>query len=64
MSIPETQAERAEAFTDAVLRGRADLARELAMAEFPEDATEEEKVRWTLRRRLYRPRPRAAISAK
>jgi len=56
MTLPDSQRERAAAFTAAVLAGQADIARALASAPPPRDATAAERARWTLRRRLYQRR--------
>ena len=52
--VPESQHERNEAFLVAVRAGRSDVAAALARADPPADATDAERNRWKLRRRLYR----------
>lgn len=61
--MPASQRERNEAFLNAVRAGRTDIARALASATPPDDATDAERVRWRIRRRLYRPRLPAASRA-
>lgn len=53
-SIPARQSERNVAFLAAVRAGDARRAAVLALADLPDDATEAERHRWKLRRRLYR----------
>ena len=52
--VPDGHHERNEAFTAAVRAGRSDVAAALALADPPADATDAERERWKLRRRLYR----------
>lgn len=52
--VPESQCERNEAFRAAVRAGRSDIAAALARADPPGDATDAERERWRVRRRLYR----------
>ena len=52
--VPESQHERNEASLVAVRAGRSDVAAALARADPPADATDAERNRWKLRRRLYR----------
>ena len=54
VTVPACQCERNEAFTRAVWAGDAKTAAALAGVEPPEDATEAERERWRIRRRLYR----------
>ena len=54
VTVPACQSERNEAFTRAVWAGDAKTAAALAGVEPPEDATEAERERWRIRRRLYR----------
>ena len=53
-TVPEFQGERNETFLAAVRAGDARTAAKLARAPVPDDATEVERARWKLRRRLYR----------
>ena len=53
-AVPESQHERNEAFHAAVRAGRSDVAAALARADPPADATDAERERWRIRRRLYR----------
>ena len=52
--VPVRQSERNAAFLAAVRAGDARRAAELACVEAPADATDAERHRWTLRRRMYR----------
>ena len=52
--VPESQSERNAAFLEAVRAGRSDVAATLARADPPADATDAERERWRIRRRLYR----------
>ena len=52
--VPESQRERNAAFLAAVRAGRSNVAAALARADLPADATEAERDRWRIRRRLYR----------
>ena len=53
-AVPARQSERNEAFTRAVRAGDTKTAAALVAVEPPEDATEAERERWCIRRRLYR----------
>ena len=53
-AVPDGQSERNEAFLAAVRAGRSDIAARIARADPPADATDAERNRWKLRRRLYR----------
>ena len=57
--VPARQSERNAVFLAAVRVGDTRRAAVLALAELPDDATEAERDRWKLRRRLYR----ASLSA-
>ena len=52
--VPARQSECNAAFLAAVRAGDARRSARLAHVEVPADATEAERHRWTLRRRLYR----------
>ena len=54
VAVPARQCERNEAFTRAVRAGDAKTVAALVAVEPPEDATEAERERWRIRRRLYR----------
>ena len=54
VAVPACRSERNEAFTRAVRAGDAKTAAALVAVEPPEDATEAERERWRIRRRLYR----------
>ena len=64
LDIPHGQRERNQALLDAVRAGRTDIAAVLARADpLPADATDAERERWRIRRRLYLPR-RATTTTK
>ena len=53
-AVPDGQHERNEAFLAAVRAGWSDVAAVLGRADPPADATDAERNRWRIRRRLYR----------
>ena len=54
-AVPEGQHERNEAFLQAVLAGDSRTAARIARVDpLPADATDAERERWRIRRRLYR----------
>ena len=53
-TVPARQSDRNAAFLAAVRTSNVRCAAVLAFADFPGDATETERNRWKLRRRLYR----------
>lgn len=58
VDVPARQSERNRAFLDAVRAGRTDIAATMARAEpMPADASDAERERWRIRRRLYRDVP-------
>ena len=51
--VPERQSERNAALLEAVRAGRSDIVAALARADPPADATDAERERWRIRRRLW-----------